>query len=401
MDDISKAVIEAWERVCDRLKNDPEELARRLARKRMKALSRPPRGWCLAIRASDTRINEVASLVPECAVSGTPQYWRDHEVIIDAELVKKLCRGVRIEAWGETVPVVTRKLGLSAKGLEEAIRGGTLKVEWGRGERGTRARVVKCDATLDPSAANLKRPVDEAYGSMWQHLADNVPGDLSQRVRRSIVWRSGHGFWGWRWVCPRCGRKVRTLFYPMPVCNLPEFFGIEWAMGEKVERKRQEFACGKCHDVWYFSRVGSVPWDLLIYHLSGGLLYGHEVKRPKWLGHERRREFRAHLRREPSKRRQEVLELLVKGWKYRQIAAELGTGYATVCGCVKEIYRQHRVHGREELRRLMEKRRGGARVELKGGSSAMGTRPSPLPSVSTATLRPGVPGEGVKAPASR
>src|SRR5205814_6945916 len=40
---------------------DPKELPRRLARRRLPIMTRPPRAWRLAVRASDRRITEAAS----------------------------------------------------------------------------------------------------------------------------------------------------------------------------------------------------------------------------------------------------------------------------------------------------------------------------------------------------
>ena len=47
------------------------------------------------------------------------------------------------------------------------------------------------------------------------------------------------------------------------------------------------FACRHCHNVKGFSRADGktlrMSWAHVILHLSGGLLYGHEVERPEWL----------------------------------------------------------------------------------------------------------------------
>src|SRR5882672_4856268 len=63
MNDVDRLILEAWEKLGPRIMGDPEELARRLARRRMGILTRPVRAWCLAVRASDTRI--------------TPAHWGD------------------------------------------------------------------------------------------------------------------------------------------------------------------------------------------------------------------------------------------------------------------------------------------------------------------------------------
>jgi hypothetical protein len=54
--DVDVAIMNAWWRVKPLLLADPEELARRLARRKKAGLVRPPRGYCLAVRASDRRM---------------------------------------------------------------------------------------------------------------------------------------------------------------------------------------------------------------------------------------------------------------------------------------------------------------------------------------------------------
>src|SRR5262245_6442993 len=56
MADIEDLILNAWSRMKPRLLEDPAEFARRLARRNGRSLSRPPRAWCLAIRASDRRL---------------------------------------------------------------------------------------------------------------------------------------------------------------------------------------------------------------------------------------------------------------------------------------------------------------------------------------------------------
>src|SRR5688500_2141187 len=67
MSDLLDLIGNAWETtVKPLLENDPDELARRLARLRSGMLRRPPRAWCLAVRASDQWINPATvACVPE------------------------------------------------------------------------------------------------------------------------------------------------------------------------------------------------------------------------------------------------------------------------------------------------------------------------------------------------
>src|SRR5258706_16351186 len=56
MHDFDRWLLEEYLRVAGKLAGDRAELARRLARRRTSMLVDPPRAWCLAVRASDTRI---------------------------------------------------------------------------------------------------------------------------------------------------------------------------------------------------------------------------------------------------------------------------------------------------------------------------------------------------------
>lgn len=69
MNDLDAAIFAAWSDLLPRLRNDPTELARRLARRQLLTLTRPPRAWCIALRATDTRMNTAnACIVPEDAL---------------------------------------------------------------------------------------------------------------------------------------------------------------------------------------------------------------------------------------------------------------------------------------------------------------------------------------------
>ena len=56
MDDVETAILSAWKRVRPHLQSNPGELVKRLARRASKELTRPPRPWCIAIRANDSRL---------------------------------------------------------------------------------------------------------------------------------------------------------------------------------------------------------------------------------------------------------------------------------------------------------------------------------------------------------
>ena len=106
MNDVARLVMEAWAKLGPKILSDPDDLARRLARRRSALLSRPPRAWCLAIRASDRRITPMHwVLTPSHAMEldheDHPYHPIEHEVLIQTYALRKFCRPVKLDDWGE------------------------------------------------------------------------------------------------------------------------------------------------------------------------------------------------------------------------------------------------------------------------------------------------------------
>jgi hypothetical protein len=131
MGDIDRAILAAWERVKPVLLKDPEELARRLARRRKPLLLRPARAWCLAVRANDSRIDPFwAVMVPEdAAYPGRADLYREHIVTIDAKFVRKLCGAVELWAWENRGTRAAAKLGTKLSSMHRSRKQGKFKCE--------------------------------------------------------------------------------------------------------------------------------------------------------------------------------------------------------------------------------------------------------------------------------
>ena len=78
MDDIEKNILAAWEKVLPIVRRDSVERAKRLRRRGNAMMRKPPRAWCLAVRANDHRIDlvnaAINSLTPEL---GTFEHGHD------------------------------------------------------------------------------------------------------------------------------------------------------------------------------------------------------------------------------------------------------------------------------------------------------------------------------------
>src|SRR5687768_15921760 len=108
MNDVERLILEAWEKLGPKIMDDPQELARRLARRRMGILKRPVRAWCIALPASDTRITPMDWIItPEHAMDlEHPAHAYEpieHTVTIQPHGLRKFCRAVRTDEWGEEV----------------------------------------------------------------------------------------------------------------------------------------------------------------------------------------------------------------------------------------------------------------------------------------------------------
>src|SRR6266542_5012386 len=128
-EDIEDLVREAWERVKPTLERDGEELKRRLARREGRGMGRPPRAWCLALRAMDLRLDEAAESQPGTPalsqrewekVRRVPREGQRDEVVMTTEKLRRLCSPVRLEAPGEPLSDVAKKLGARPSNLDYA-----------------------------------------------------------------------------------------------------------------------------------------------------------------------------------------------------------------------------------------------------------------------------------------
>jgi len=258
MNDIDRLILEAWEKLGPKIMADPDELARRLARRRMAILTRPVRAWCLAVRASDTRITPAHWIItPEHALflnhPDHPYTPIEHQVLIQTPQLRKFYTPVRLDGWGEEVPDLAKMLGCSASMLYRArIRGFFRQrtIPLLGGKRGKPVPILHYDRSLFPGGTWFFQAPHSILGGAWSWLPDLLPDDFEQSVIRTPIFRkpSGTGtlachphkntachppqdhlykdecpFIGWRWLCPGCKKPVRKIYYPLPMRLLSGF----------------------------------------------------------------------------------------------------------------------------------------------------------------------------------
>jgi DNA-binding CsgD family transcriptional regulator len=361
MDDLDRLILETYLKLLPTLSES--DLRARLERRKTAGLSRPPRAWCLAIRASDTRINnDTAVIIPYQAIRFRTQPYQ-HEVLINAQLDRHLCQPVELVPNTSWINLA-KSLGVHPESLRHSVRTGYFRTHHYKGLGGKHGKpvpVILNYETLDPTAGRLRQPSDPLWGNVWRYAAANFPKSFEQSIHRRpafVAYRGSPRFRGYRWLCPKCERLVRIIYYPLPPYNIPRYLKHDPAQALSdssfslhPSAFSSEFACHFCHRISFFTRLNRDSWNQFISHVTAGLLYGREVPKPKdfTLPTDRKRKYRPCLNRPPSPRRQQVLTLLLQGHSYDQIAKALNVGYATVHEHVKTIYKQNNVHARKEL----------------------------------------------------
>lgn len=287
---------EAWERVGPGVLADEGELRARLARRRSASYGRPPREFCVAIRADDTRITPVRTgIVPAEAVeSGRREL---HRVKVDSGLLQSLCVPVEIPPPGLDAHKAAAMMGVNRVKIYRMIKDGRLIARYIRGLGGKPwskpIPIVHTRGAIDPCAgrSSMLGP-DRIWDELWRELVVHIPEGLEFELRREprfSVLRGVRMFLGWRWLCPGCGGLKRKVFLPL---DLPDFAALHKVRIPEDEQalalgRPWTLACQECHGILRTSGVDDRAlndlWSLAILHLSGGLLFGNEVERPRWL----------------------------------------------------------------------------------------------------------------------
>ncbi|MEM9913977.1 MAG: hypothetical protein AAF911_03340 [Planctomycetota bacterium] len=344
MDELDANLLEAWHEVRSRLANDPAARGRRYERGLRQALRRPVRAWCVSVKASDTRIEPSAMLDGDAAAAcgrrerhgvvlfGSLVQHLVRPVVIDLpglpydEAARALGIDVRtMFDWMDKGWVSSRKQRVSGR------RGKAGRVVW-TGSGG----VDVCFPQGREGGA-----VPGGWGSLWRELWRQVPEEFEQTVERVPRMRPRkaeartpppevelglwgehfrgrgdfRGFRGWDWVCPGreladgtwagCGRVCKKLVAPLPVWTIERMLPppetppetppgggggtraeartprrLDTVGVAEYEPRRSRFACAKCWNVQHTASDPDAAWNQLVTAISGGLLYGREVRRP-------------------------------------------------------------------------------------------------------------------------
>jgi DNA-binding NarL/FixJ family response regulator len=404
------AILAAWHNLAPAIRADRLEAAHRAARLHSKTLSRPIRPWCVAIRASDTRLAAHAIPIPRHA----PDDASPHTLLLNTEAIRTLVAPISIPWPGIQHTHAAARLGVTPSQLALHLKSDNIfhvkrLAPSIFSKRGKPVPRIYADHTLDPNATCF-RPPDPLWGSAWQHHHQRIPPGFTAILKRIPVFRPdprGHRthcegrLRGWRFICPgprplhilpdhltedithlanppvltikgaptHCGRAVAKLYMPLPVWTIPDALG-DPAPGSPSGISNPKsaippspstsaiphplsdiprLACHHCLRIRFFSNLDPSDWNIFIAHITRGLLYGCEVPRPSV---EEAPEIQPGRRRRytphlvRTPRRDAVARLVIEGLSTKQIAARLGIKPSSVIAHLKALYSLHRVRGR-------------------------------------------------------
>lgn len=165
MDDLDQALADAWWRVWRRCEENPGEALKRWRRCREGAFARPVRAWCLAVRASDTR------LTSDNGFAVHEEMFEDrqpHPVFLTGAGLRAVCGPVSIPWPGVPLQEAAARLGRSREALRR-----WLPVRPGRSRAEIAARGVETRGTYsDPDAVF---DVKYVYARPYGHTGHRVP----------------------------------------------------------------------------------------------------------------------------------------------------------------------------------------------------------------------------------
>lgn len=368
MNDLDRNLMLAWGRLGAR------ERARRRAAaargERGTTLARPNRAWCVCVRASDRRITKnLAEIWPQ---KDLPDWGEPHWVRLDAEGIRELIRPVWLDWPGVPLDVAAARLGRSYPYALLWVKRGLLRVRYQNarslGRRGKPVPVVWSERAIDPAWENGRGP-DKVWGTMW-HSFDERIGEVEIVARRVVRHEATPGEGreigrGWRWVCPGvggkgCGRRVDRLYLPLKVWGIGEAGGGKWQIAHgtsQIGGGGGGFACRECHGVEDLTLVGPKGWNQFVAHVSGGVLYGREVRRPRGfrereVGGVERKRVRVR-KRVGLLHKERVRELTGLGWSRARVARALGVSERCVTRHTAELREEEGVGTRRELMRRL------------------------------------------------
>jgi len=286
MNEMHDLLAAAWEKVREKVESDPGELERRLERGRRLA-GRPPRAWCLAVRACDTRLWRFATRLPDGEHA--------NEVVLDWGALGELCE--RVYARGDSVEELAGRLGVTRWMVHKPRVDGVIGSRYLEGGRGKPRPILSATGALDPAARSFE-VVDDA---LWGFTTEDLVGRL---------WP------GFKQVLVRVPRRQKMWGYRDIEGLHPEHPEVAGKARKKIPR-----------------RLPPAAKDYVWYKWKGDQFMGCDWRNPLALANYRKRQERLARNREAGKRRRRE-----KGLPYQYCEPMQFKGYRWICpGCGKTV----------------------------------------------------------------
>jgi hypothetical protein len=234
MDDIESSILAAWNRIGPSLHRNRDELRKRIAR--FRAASHPPRAWCLAIRASDTRLP--VSILPDSLRQNPDGTFPHFPLTLTREDLRRLCVPIQLGEGKRSVCDVAAKLGVTRGGLLPARVKNLFDTEYLRGRHGKPRPLLHTSLPLDPATRGFV-----AADPVWSWTARRLPARLPPDFPDQTLLRIPH-FVTRNPIHPHLNdlhpehplldpppRKRRSLALPPPP---PDFVWYKWKDGQYV-----------------------------------------------------------------------------------------------------------------------------------------------------------------------
>lgn len=198
MEDLEQLIYAAWKRIKPRLEDEPALLAARIQRRRTPTLMRPPRAWCIALRACDHRIPSPAapsSVHHSSFIDHRSHFSSDpeeHQVTLYRPQLIKLTQPVQIDWPGEPAVDVAKKLGTTAPGILTARCRNLFRTRYHLPTGGHGGKLVPylfTEKPLDPCAVNFAEP-DPVWLRTTNLLGCYLPDGFHATLTRVPAFRS-------------------------------------------------------------------------------------------------------------------------------------------------------------------------------------------------------------------
>jgi DNA-binding NarL/FixJ family response regulator len=228
--DLPSLLRTAWRTIRPRLDDDSHDLAKRIARRRNPSHTRPPRAWCIALRASDHRL-------PTPHSSLSTHHFPTH---LTTSLIQHLTSPLHLEHVRLTAQELAEKLGTTPVGLTMARLRDRFTTDYIKGLGNRHGHPVPLLAprdTLDPQSKTFAPP-DPVWDITTENLAAHLPDDFEQTLQRIPIYhRRGPAYADTDSLHPEHPlvdtQPPRSLSRKLPPPR-PDYVWYKWMKGQEI-----------------------------------------------------------------------------------------------------------------------------------------------------------------------